>query len=133
MEFDYLKREWDRGTVYVPVLPVSLNGFPVGHALVDTGADATILPMELNQVLDMELDKENAIEFIGAGGDVFKVIPTKGKVEYCLEQGGFRPIIWKGTVFFAKEQPTILLGQYQCLSELKITLDAPKKKIRVEK
>jgi|GEM_PF-1725083 len=132
MEFNYTKREWSRGSVYVPVIPISLNGFPIGNALVDTGADVTLLPMELNDLLGMELDREKAIMFTSAGGEDFRAIPTKKSIEYSIEQGGFRPILWKGIAFFVKGQPTILLGQYQCLSELKITLDAPKKKIRIQ-
>jgi len=131
MEFEYAKREWSKGTIYVPVLPVSLNGFPLGFAMLDTGADATLLPMELNQVLDIDLDEENSIEFTSAGGSTFRAIPSLQKIEYRLEQGGFRPIVWKGTAFFVSGQPTILLGQYQCLSELVTTLDARKKKIYV--
>ena len=131
MEFDYTKREWSRGVVYVPVLPILLNGFPVGHAFVDSGADVTLLPMELNQLLNVELDMENAIELTSAAGTDFRAIPSSTKVEYCIEHSGFRPITWKGTVFFVSEQPTILLGQYQCLSELVITLDAKRRKIVV--
>lgn len=132
MEFDYLKREWSRGYVHVPVLPISINGFPIGHALVDTGADVTILPMEVNDVLNMELNWDKAIKLVGAGGDQFQAVPTAKKLMYCIEHAGFRPITWAGTAFFSVEQPTILLGQYQCLSELKLTLDAPRRKIRVE-
>ena len=119
--------------MYVPVLPISLNGFPIGHALIDTGADVTLLPMELNNLLGMELDRSNLIELQGAGGNFFEAIPSKEKIEYCIEHSGFRPIIWKGTAFFVKDHPTILLGQYQCLSELRIELDAPNKKVRIKR
>ncbi|MFH0770669.1 MAG: hypothetical protein V1926_04815 [Candidatus Peregrinibacteria bacterium] len=132
MEFEYAKREWSGGIIYVPVLPIALNGFPVGHALVDTGADVTLLPMELNQVLDCELDPDHAIPFTSAGGGDFRAIPAVRKIEYRLEQSGFRPIVWKGTAYFVRGQPVILLGQYECLSELILVLDARKRKIRVE-
>ena len=132
IEFNYTKREWSRGAVYVPVIPISLNGFPVGHALIDTGADVTLLPMELNDLLGMELDRGKTIMFTSAGGEDFRAIPTKKPIEYSIEQAGFRVIKWKGIVFFVKGQPTILLGQYQCLSELKITLDAPSRKVRIQ-
>jgi len=132
MEFKYAKREWSRGTVYVPVIPITLNGFPVGHALIDTGADASLFPMELNQLLDVELDREKTITFTSAGGEDFKAIPSKKPIEYRIEQPGFRPITWKGVAFFVTGQPTILLGQYQCLSELRITLDAPHRNIKIQ-
>ena len=131
MEFDYIAREWDRGTLYVPVLPISLNGFPVGNALVDTGADVTVLPMVLHEVFDIDLDRDHSIEVTGANGVTFCAIPSFDKIEFCVEQAGKR-ITWFGTVFFSSQEQTILLGQYECLSELKITLDGKRRKIRIE-
>lgn len=131
MEFNYAKREWSQGAVYVPVLPVLFNGFPVGNVLVDTGADVTVLPMELHDVLNIPLDRDHAMEFTAAGGESFLAIPSMKKIEYCVEQSGQR-ITWSGTVFFARGEPTILLGQYQCLSELKITLDGKRRKIYLD-
>ncbi len=131
MEFEFTKRECDFGTVFTPTLPIIFDGFPVGHALVDTGADITLLPLEINNILNLELDTDHAIAIGSAGGGIFKAIPAKKKVEYTLEHSGFQPIKWKGTVYFAPRQPTILLGQHQCLSELSITLDGPRRKIRV--
>jgi hypothetical protein len=131
MEFDYAKREWSGGILYVPTLPVWFNNFPISSALVDTGADVTILPMELNQILNVEVDLKHPIVFTGAGGGKFEIFPAKEKVEYRIEKGGFRPITWKGTVFFAHNEPTILLGQFECLSELSLILDGKRRKISV--
>lgn len=131
MEFEYTRREWSRGAVYVPTLPICVNGFPIGHVLVDTGADVTILPMELRDVLGADLDRDKALVFTGAGGEDFKAIPSVQSVEYSVEQAGFRPVLWKGIVFFAVDHPTALLGQYQCLSELKITLDGKNRRIGI--
>ena len=132
MEFKYIQRECDLGVLDVPTLPMILNGFPVGHAFVDTGADMTLLPMEINNLLGLELDTEHAMDIQSAGGGVFKAIPAATKVTYTIEHSGFRPIVWKGTVFFAPRQPTILLGQFECLSELIITLNGKTKKIYVD-
>ena len=128
----YAKREWSKGTIYVPVLPIIVNGFPVGQALIDTGADVTLLPMELYQILEVDLDKEHAIEFTTAGGDDCQGVPAKERLEFCIEHSGFRPLIWKGTAFFVKGQPTVLLGQYECLSEWTLTLDGKRRKVRIE-
>jgi len=117
---------------YLPMLPLQLNGFPVGNALVDTGATVTILPMELLGLLCVDLDKKKSITMSHAGGGTFSVIPASTKITYCIEHSGFRPIQWNGTVFFSARQDTILLGHYECLDQLVLTLDGPKKKIRVE-
>lgn len=131
MEFLYTKHESDLGILHVPTLPIILNGFPLGNAIIDTGADVTLLPMELHKVLGVDLDYDNAIQIGSAGGGRFKAIPSAKKITYTIEHSGFRPITWKGKVFFSAEQPMILLGQYQCLSELKLTLDAPQRKITI--
>ena len=132
MEFEFTKRECDFGIIYSPTLPITLNSFPVGHAFIDTGADITLLPMEVNKILELELDTENAIDIGSAGGGKFRAIPASSKVKFTLEHSGFKPISWKGTVYFAPRQPTILLGQHDCLSELKITLDGPRRKTLVQ-
>ena len=89
--------------------------------------------MEVNNILNLELDNEKAIDIGSAGGGEFKAIPSKTKVTYIIEQNGHRTISWKGTVYFSPRQPTILLGQHQCLDGLKITLDGKKRTISVIK
>lgn len=131
MEFDFSKRECDFGTVYSPTVPIIINGFSIGHAFIDTGADITILPLEVNTILELELDTEKSIELASAGGGKFRAIPSLKKVTLTIEHSGFKPIIWKGIVYFAPRQPTILLGQYQCLTQLKVTLDGPRRKVIV--
>ncbi len=132
MEFSYAKRETDMGIVWFPIVPIIINGFPLGNALIDTGADVTLLPMELHQILGVDLDYENAIQVGSAGGGRFKAIPSSTKITYTIDHSGFRPVSWKGKVFFSSEQPIILLGQHQCLSELKITLDRLIRKIKIQ-
>ncbi|MEK7218669.1 MAG: hypothetical protein AAB728_04360 [Patescibacteria group bacterium] len=132
MEFNYTQRESDVGVLYVPTLPITINGFAIGHALVDTGADVTILPMEVNDLLALPLDTDHSIDMFSAGGGKFRAIPSVEKVQYTLDHSGFRPISWRGMVFFAPRQPMILLGQFECLSQLTITLDAPCRKMIVE-
>ena len=133
MQFEYVKKECDVGTIYVPTLPISINGFPVGNAMIDTGADVTLLPMEVNKILQLELDYDHAMDLVSAGGGKFRVIPPISRVMFTIEHSGFRPIEWKGTVFFAPRQPVILLGQFEFLAELKMTLDPKNHSITVTK
>ena len=132
MEFAYKQRETDIGMLHVPTLPISINGFPIEQAMIDTGADVTVLPMELHQVLGVDLDYENALPMSSAGGGTFKAIPSLKKLYYSIDKSGFRSITWQGKAFFSVGQSVILLGHYECLSELVITLDGKRKKIRVE-
>ena len=132
MEFEFIPWETDVAIEYLPMLPIQLNGFSIGNGLVDTGATITILPMDLLDVLGIDLDREHSITMNHAGGGTFPVTPGSRKVTYCIEHSGFRPIQWKGTVFFSPKQDTILLGHYECLDQLILTLDGPKRKLRVE-
>jgi hypothetical protein len=99
MEFPFTERECDVGVLHVPTLPIALNGFPVGHALVDTGADVTLLPWELNQVLDLDLAFAKSLEFQSAGGSLFRAVPGTEPVTYRIEQSGYRPIEWREPCF----------------------------------
>ncbi|MBI3618669.1 hypothetical protein HY213_01385 [Candidatus Peregrinibacteria bacterium] len=83
-------------------------------------------------LLDVHLDEEKSIIMNHAGGGTFKAIPGDQKVTFCIEHSGFRPLQWKGTVFFSSLQDTILLGHYECLDQLILTLDGPRRKLRVE-
>lgn len=133
MYFNYTKKESDVGSIYLPVIPIIINGFPVGNALIDTGCYVTLLPRELNtEVLQLELDADRAIEVMGVGGARFKAIPAASRVIFTLEHSGHRPIEWKGTVYFTSGQGSILLGQHEFLSELKITLDGKNRRVRME-
>ena len=83
----------------------------VGHALVDTGADKTLLPLSMATAFGFTFDLEKEKEMWGgAGGGSFPVYRSPMPIEYKIEQQGFRPIVWKAPVYFTLHQPTILLG-----------------------
>lgn len=124
VEFEYIPSDGKLTTIYLPWLPVTLSStkkFPVGHALVDTGADITLLPMEMREWIGVDLDEGAAIQIGSAGGGGFTAVPSAKKVQYSIEKPGFRALRWKGTVFFAPRQPVVLLGHYQCLDQLDLT------------
>ena len=122
MRFDYVPCGGDAWTIYRPCLPVTFRhagkGFPVGHALVDTGADMTVLPMEMAKYLGVELAPEKGIDIGSAGGGHFTAVPSAKAIECVVEGDGFRPARWKSVVFFAARQPTVLLGHRGCLEHL---------------
>lgn len=136
MEFPYVEFEGGSfGPVRRPCLPLTLSygarSFPVGHALVDTGADTTILPMAIADLLEVEFDRRRRAVFDSAGGGEFVVYPSKKKVGYAVEQSGYRPLVWQGTAFFSDSQPIILLGHYECLELLRLHFDGPCQQLRV--
>ncbi len=121
MEFPYVKGEGATGFVYRPAIPVTFSygtrKFPVGNALVDTGADMTILPLEMAHALEIELDDSKSVVLGHAGGGSFIALPSQRKIGYAVELKGHRPLCWQGIAYFAAEQPMALLGHYQCLDK----------------
>ena len=134
MEFAYAKIEGGRKLSYRPCLPVTFSyggkSFPVGRALVDTGADITILPREVAHALDLRLDDTEPIRISPAGGHDFVALPSLHKVQYSIEKKGFRSIQWEGTVYFADCEQH-LLGYHQCLEYFDLTFQGPEKKLSV--
>ena len=114
MEFPYIKSEGNFRDCYRPCLPISFSNnrkeFRVGHALVDTGSDFTILPLEVAHQLEIELDDSKEVLVDGAGGGRFKVIPSRNKIGCIIELEKYRSIRWKATVYFAETEPIILLS-----------------------
>src|SRR3989338_4777640 len=99
VEFSYVEKEGSFGPIFRPYLPVTLSygkrRFPVGNALVDTGSDMTILPLEIAHVLEIELDDSRAIKIQSAGGGEFEALPSQKKIGYALEMKSFRPMRWQ--------------------------------------
>jgi len=96
----------------------------IGNALVDTGADETLLPLSMANEMgfDFDLDKDRTM-CGGAGGKQFPIYKSPEQIEFILESPGFRPYSWKSNVFFTLEQPTILIGRKNFLDRFVVKLD----------
>lgn len=131
MQFDYVPCESGRGKVFRPCLPVifSYEGkeLSIGHALVDTGSDITILPIEMAHVLKVELDDTESVAIDCAGGAVFHALPSRRPIGYTIAKKGFRSLHWEGTAYFAQEEPVVLLGRHQCLEKFDLNFQGPEK------
>jgi hypothetical protein len=122
VEFPYKKSE---GGNYQPYLPIVLsNGkktFSV-YALVDTGADMTILPREIASLLEVQLDDLQTIRISCAGGGQFSAMPSIKPITYTIPGiKGHRRIQWKGTAYFADGEEAVLLGHKDCLERFDVT------------
>lgn len=124
----------DGSKIFRPTVPVVFKNkskFIQTEAIIDSGADFTILPIEIAGILDIKLDLRTKTVFHGAGSNPFTVYPSPVEIEHILRQGGFRPIQWKTKVFFAEFQPAILLGHKGFLEKFKIVLDGPRKELEI--
>lgn len=100
-----MKCEGMNGVVFRPYLPITLSfgakRFPVGRALVDTGADVTLLPVDVARYLGIALEEEAGIRIGSAGGGEFLALPSCERVGFSIDMPGFRPCQWRGRAYFA--------------------------------
>ena len=98
MRFRYTEYEMGNGKVICrPTLPVTFQygdiTIPVADALVDTGADQTLLPLAFAIPFGFRFDlKKDGDEWSGAGGGKFRVFFAPKPITFILEQTGFRRI-----------------------------------------
>ncbi|MCF7846137.1 MAG: hypothetical protein K9L85_02775 [Candidatus Peribacteraceae bacterium] len=135
MLFKYSQQQFaDGGGMSLPLIPVTFrskkHSIPT-FALIDSGADVPILPIEIAGELGLKLNSKEKIEMNAAGGNKFYVYPSPEKVECVIEQKGFRSIVLRSPVYFAESASTILLGHNNILYQLRIVLDGAKKEVSV--
>jgi len=126
----------DGKSIYRPSIPIVFkyrNRFILVEAVIDSGADYTILPIEIAGELGLKLDKRTKSTFFGAGGNPFTVYRSPYKLEHIIRQTGFRSYDWKSFVYFAESQPAILLGHNGFLDQFKVTLNGINKEVEIKK
>lgn len=100
----------------------------IGNALVDTGADETLLPLSMANDMGFDFDLEkDKVMWDGAGGQQFPAYKSPEEIEFILESSGFRPCRWTSHVFFTLEQPTILIGRRNFLDRFVVTFRGKEK------
>jgi len=114
--------------IYYPALRVTFKykkfRETFGNALVDTGADETMLPLSMANEMGFRFDLEkDKTMWDGAGGTKFAVYESTHPIEFILESPGFRLHKWKANAYFTLEQPTILIGRKNFLDKFVITFD----------
>jgi len=117
-------------TVYSPALPLILQGpkaITRRMALVDTGADFTLLPHSLAIELGIAVERDRAIELSGVGHSTIEASPAN--VSFELRQGN-ESVRWKGRAYFA-DQDYLLLGNEGFLERFKATFDWSQKTLEL--
>ena len=135
MKFKYSEYIDEEGIkIFRPTVPIIFKNkskFIQTEAVIDSGADFTILPIEIAGILDIKLDGRTKRTFHGAGSNSFTVYPSPISVEHLIRQGGFRTLAWKTKVFFAEAEPAILLGHKGFLENFRVTLDGKRKEVEI--
>ena len=102
-----------------PVITVRISGLRSDaqwDALVDTGADETLLPLSLAELLGVDLDRDATSQAAGISGDRLTIF--YGDVEFQITAGN-EAIGWHTTVGFvdfgSTDDEVIILGHGGCL------------------
>lgn len=96
------------------------------EALIDSGADFCIFPIEIAQKLGMNLNNTKSIYFAGASGDL--VLGLVGKIALQIGE-----ITFKTKIIFADlYNKSALLGQYGFFDKFKVKFDLKKAEIEIE-
>lgn len=112
-----------------PIIPVSLQYKDKSihyEALIDTGADFCIFPIELAGALGINLDSNRIIYFSGVGGQ-----PLKGFITDVILRVGEINISTK--IVFAESGSTRVLGQRGFFDHFDVKLSYQKQVIEVER
>jgi len=102
-----------------PVITIRIGG-PKAEArwdaLVDTGADETLLPMSLADLLGVKLDHQATSLAVGISGDQLTIV--YGDVEFQIAAES-QMVTWRTTVGFVEfgtsDDEVIILGHAGCL------------------
>jgi hypothetical protein len=93
-------------------------------ALVDTGADETLFPISLANLLGVELDQRQTSEAAGISGDRLKIYYGEVDIQIELDQ---QTVAWRTVVGFVDfgsvDDEVIILGQGGCLDFFTATFD----------
>ena len=120
--------------IFRPMIPITFkanNHIFQTYALVDSGSDYSILPIEIAGKLNLKLADQPQYNIQGAGGSSFTIYKSQLKVEHTLQKRGFRDIKWSSFVYFDESGTTLLLGQKGFLDRFQINLNGPQKGIEI--
>lgn len=83
MKFKYSEYQDDKGRkIYRPSVPITFkykSKFIQTTAIIDSGADFNILPIEMAGILGIKLEPKTKISFQGAGSNNFPVYSSRVK------------------------------------------------------
>jgi hypothetical protein len=118
-------------TVWRPTVRLALHG-PLGsvklNALVDPGADQTMLPRQFADALGVAVDDARPGSVRGVSGSPLMVYPGSAELEIVYQDQSFR---WGAAIRFG---PTnhVLLGQLGCLEFFTATFDHYRRELTLE-
>jgi hypothetical protein len=118
-------------TVWRPTIRLILHG-TLGtvklNALVDPGADHTMLPRDFADALGISIDDGRPGSVRGVGGSPVVVHPGQAELEIAHQGQSFR---WRAAIRFGPANH-VLLGQLGCLEFFTATFDHYRRELTLE-
>lgn len=130
IEFPFAGKRTALGTLLTPIIPVELltrKGFVTFQCLLDSGADFTLLPRHVADLVGVDLTTAPSTKTFGVEGGGLAV--WVGRVTMRLG-----PEIFDVRCFFSEhDDAPLLLGRMDVFSRFQIAFDPKSKRIRFTK
>lgn len=135
LSFNYHRLPNKKGSdTRTPTIPVILKGkskTPIEvYALIDSGADISVIPKALAEVLDLDLSGKEEKSF-GIGGQI-NVKNTKMKITIQKHREKYDFVI-PVQVVLTGEEPPIILGRNGFFDKFVISINEQKQKIQLKR
>ena len=130
IEFPLSTKKTSLGTILNPVIPIQVltpKGFVTFQFLLDSGADFTLLPRHMADLVGIDLNKSPSAKTFGVEGKGIHVAIGRITIRIGSE------ILRIRCFFSERDDAPFLLGRMDLFSKFKIELDPKKKKIRFTK
>ena len=136
LSFNYHKLPNKKGVdIRTPTIPITLKGRAETdiqvYALIDSGADVSIIPKALAEFLDLDLSGETHVSY-GIAGEI-KVKESRMQVTLKKNHEETHTYIIPVQVILTGEEPPIILGRRGFFDKFVISIDEGKKKIKLKK
>ncbi|MCR4327490.1 MAG: retropepsin-like domain-containing protein [Nanoarchaeota archaeon] len=135
LSFNYHQLPNKKGSdIRTPTIPVTLKGKSEAeirvYALIDSGADISVIPKALAEVLNLDLSGKSESSY-GIGGEI-KVKTSKMGVTVAKGHEKYNFMV-PVQIILGGEEPPIILGRRGFFENFIVTLDESTKKIKLKK
>lgn len=120
--------------VFRPLIPITFKANDKsfdGYALIDSGSDYNILPMEIASTLGLDLSCQPRYSILAAGGRTVTIYKSPVEIDHVIKKRRCGIIKWSTFVYFVECGSDILLGESGFLNQFKVTLNGKNKEIEI--
>lgn len=120
--------------VFRPMIPIAFeanNKSFDGYAVIDSGSDYNVLPVQIANSLGLDLSCEPRYRISAANGGTFTVYKSPIAIDHLIKKRDHKTIKWKSFVYFSESVDGILLGESGFVNKFKVTLNGKNREIEI--